>query len=138
MGKAVLFLATDDPPTRQWLLDFVNSHADQLPFIVIYDDAPYERWKCGGIRRGLFDMYLLSQTDSLIFSSSSTFGYMAYARYGVPSWQVTKDTGLCIPVVEAVPCTHMWAHVPAQCACPNASKLFEASLHTANRWSCHL
>ena len=139
MEKAALFLATDDPQTRQWLLDFVRSHAEQLQFEVIYDDAPYERWKCGGIRRGLFDMYLLGQSDSLVFSSASTFGYMAYARYNVPSWQVTKDTGLCIPVVEAIPCTHMWHYVPEQCgACPNAGKLFEASLHTANRWSCHL
>ena len=46
---------------------------------LVWNDVPISRDALVGVKAALVDLYLLAETDTIITSSSSTFGYIAHA-----------------------------------------------------------
>ncbi len=84
---------------------------DQVIFSAQYDISRSDE---PGLRGGLIDMWLLSQSDDIIVSSASTFGRISYGMKGISPLSMNRRNE-CRRKTNSQPCFFKWKMYSNQC-----------------------
>ena len=103
---------------------------------VVWYDAPISRDAFDGVAAALVDIYAIASSDTIIASSSSTFGYVAYGLSSkVPYVIGCRDN--CYKEISSQPCFHWWNGIfddPSAKQCFDREKLNPDSINIHTCW----
>ena len=95
------FLSADNIETKD--------HATRLLGInqIIAHNNTLDRSSIDGMKNALIDLWLLGESDEIIISPYSTFGYVAHGRTSKVPYLVTRNNK-CVKLLSSQPCFQYW------------------------------
>ena len=95
------FISTDNINTKVYASKLLGQSQ-----VIMHNDS-IDRGTTDGIKNALVDLWLLGETEDVIISPYSTFGYVAHARTSKIPYIVTRNNK-CVKLISSQPCFQYW------------------------------
>jgi hypothetical protein len=95
------YISTDNIETKNYVVKLLGLNQ------VIINNSSLDRGSVDGMQNALIDLWLLGETNDVIISPYSTFGYVAHGRTSKIPYMITRNNK-CVKMINSQPCFQYW------------------------------